>query len=219
MIGPTWLAAILGVVMIVAAGTAVARIAVAWKTHRATDYEVDFHNVVMGISMAGMLIPSRLIVTPGPSTTIWLAVWTLITIWFGVSAIRDVSRRRTGRRFTGHHFPHLVMSAAMIYMFAVMASGGVGRASQMGGMSGMGATSGLVPLPTLDYALVVFMVGYAVIVIDRLPEIGVVGTGDITIVGHVPASARPGPLAPRTAAANNIVMALVMGYMLTMMFV
>jgi len=39
MIGPTWLAAIFGVIMLVAATVAAVRIITAWRAHRATDYE------------------------------------------------------------------------------------------------------------------------------------------------------------------------------------
>jgi hypothetical protein len=214
VIGPTWLAAIVGVVMIVAAVVAVARIVVAWRTQKATDFEVDLHNVVMGVSMAGMLIPSLLIVTAGPSTTAWLIVWILITAWFGVSVIRNASRRVAGHRFIGHHLPHLVMSGAMIYTLAATSGRALVPAD---GMSGMNAAGGLVPLPTLDYAFVIFMVGYAVLVVDRLPLIATVGTGELYTFGK-PAAA-VAPLAPRIAAGTNIVMAVAMGYMLTMMFV
>jgi hypothetical protein len=217
MIGPTWLAAILGVIMIAAAVSAIARIIIAARTRTATDYEVDSHNVLMGVSMAGMLIPGLLIVTAGASTVAWIVVWVIVTIWFAVSVIRDAVRH-TGDRFTGHHLPHLVMSGAMIYMLAAPGVGGASMSGSMSGMSAMGAGSSL-PLPTLDYAILIFMIGYAVLVIDRLPKIATVGSGDLAIVGH-PGSAAPArPLAPRGAALTNIVMALTMGYMLTMMFV
>jgi hypothetical protein len=214
MIGPTWLATIIGVVMIVAAVVAAVRIVVAWRTRRASDFEVDIHNVVMGITMAGMLIPSLLIVTAGPSTVAWLIVWILITAWFAVSVIRDASRSAAGHRFTGHHLPHLVMSGAMIYTLVATSGGGT---ASVAGIPGMGSVGSLEVLPTLDYALVVFMVGYAVFVVDRLPLIAVVGTGALYTFGRPEGTAVP--LAPRTAAATNIVMAVAMGYMLTMMFV
>ncbi len=114
------------------------------------------------------------------------------------------------------------MSGAMIYMFAVIAAGGTGSAASttgMPGVSGMSSGGGLVPFPTLDYAFVVFMIGYAVLVIDRLPRLSIVGTGDFQVTGHPGASAAAKPLAPTTAALTNIVMAITMGYMLTMMFV
>ncbi|HEY2642548.1 MAG TPA: DUF5134 domain-containing protein [Galbitalea sp.] len=215
MIGPIWLATIIGVLMIVAAVVAMVRIVVAWRARRASDFEVDIHNVVMGITMAGMLIPSLLIVTAGPSTVAWLIVWILITAWFAVSVIRDASRRAAGHRFTGHHLPHLVMSGAMIYTLVAMA-GSSGTAA-VAGMSGVDSAETLVFLPTLDFAFVIFMAGYAVLVVDRLPLIAVVGMGALYNFGRPTGAVVP--LAPRTAAATNIVMAVAMGYMLTMFFV
>ena len=211
MTGPVWLAAILGVVMLAAAGASLARIVIAWRSTRASDYGIDGHNVLMGVSMAGMLIPGLLIVTPGPSTVIWLIVWLLLALWFAVTVIQDATDRRPGHRFMGHHVPHLVMAGAMAYMLAIMNSNGsrTGTASgvaHMSGASGMATGGPLVPWPTLDYAFVIFMLGYAVLVIDRLPAIAIAGADE------------PRPLAPRLAAAINIAMALTMGYMLVMMF-
>jgi hypothetical protein len=219
MIGPTWLAAIFGVIMLVAAVVAAVRIIAAWRAHRTTDYQIDIHNALMGVSMAGMLIPSLLIVTTGPSTIAWLVVWILLTIWLAISVARDTAQRTHGNRFTGHHLPHLVMSAAMVYMFAVMlVPASDSSDSGMSGMSGMSAGGGLVPLATLDYAFVLFMVGYAVLVVDRLPALAAIGSGDLQIVGHGDAVTTARPLARTTAAIINIVMAITMGYMLTMMF-
>jgi hypothetical protein len=219
MIGPTWLAAILGAVMLVAALASLARIIVAWRTRRATDFEIDGHNLLMGLSMAGMLVPSLLIATVGPSTVIWITVWVVVTIWFGISVARDVGRREGGRHFTGHHLPHLIMSGAMVYMFAVMNTGGGSAGASGDSMSGMAAGGALVPLATLDYAFVIFMLGYAVLVVDRLPVLALVGTGDLQQVRSADRLEAGKPLAPRLAAATNIAMALTMGYMLTMMFV
>jgi hypothetical protein len=88
----------------------------------------------------------------------------------------------------------------------------------MSGMSGMSAGGGLVPLATLDYAFVLFMVGYAVLVVDRLPALAAIGSGELRGVGHADAATTARSLAPTTAAIINIVMAITMGYMLTMMF-
>ncbi|HEY4268653.1 MAG TPA: DUF5134 domain-containing protein [Galbitalea sp.] len=217
MIGPTWLAAILGIIMIAAAISAIARVIIAARTHTATDYEVDGHNVLMGIAMAGMLIPGLLIVTAGASTVAWIVVWVIVTVWFAISVIRDAVRH-PGDRFTGHHLPHLVMSGAMVYMLAAPGMGDSSMSGSMPGMSAMGAGSSL-PLPTLDYAFVIFMIGYAVLVIDRLPKIAIVGSGDVAVFGHLGSAAGTRILAPRGAALTNIVMAITMGYMLTMMFV
>ena len=208
MSGQVWLGTVLGVVVLLAGAAALARLVVARRVHRPTDAEVDIHNLLMGVSMAGVLIPQLLIVTGGAATTTWLVVWILVTVWFAVSVGRDAARGGSGRPFAGHHVPHLVMSAAMVYMFSI--GGG----------------------PALAYAFVVFMVGYAVVVVDRLPVIAVVGVGNARLVGRAvhPAGGASAsgaasssgttqrPVAPRLAAATNVVMALVMGYMLVLLF-
>jgi Domain of unknown function (DUF5134) len=219
MIGPAWIAAIFGVIMIVAAIASLVRMIVAWRTCTATDFEIDGHNVLMGVSMAGMLLPGLLIVTAGPSTTIWLVVWMLITAWFGISVIRDAANRTGGHRFTGHHFPHLIMSGGMIYMFAVAADGGTGSGPSIAGMTGMSSGGGLVPFPTLDYAFVIFMIGYAVLVIDRLPRVAIFDIGALQGADQRDGMAGVRRLAPSSAALVNFAMAITMGYMLTMMFV
>jgi len=222
MIGPPWLAAIFGALVFVGAMVALVRVVLAWRTRRATDREIDIHNVLMGVSMAGMLIPSLRIVTVGPSTTSWLIVWILTTIWFAVSVIRNTGPNDTRQQLARHHVAHLVMSGAMVYMFAVVGSAAGGPVSGHD-MSGMG--SGGLGFPTLDYAFVIFMVGYAVLVIDRLPQVAVVSSARTVEDSQLAASPVPAPMpvrvpvAPRLAEVTNIVMAIAMGYMLTMMFV
>ncbi len=84
-----------------------------------------------------------------------------------------------------------------------------------------GASAALVLLPALAYAFVVFMVGYAVLVVDRLPVIAIAGIGDARVIGRAtasPSGTAAGPVAPRLAAATNVVMALAMGYMLVLLF-
>ncbi len=207
MTGPAWLGSTLGMIVLLAGAAALARLVVAWRVHRPTDAEVDIHNVLMGVSMAGVLIPQLLIVTPGAATTAWLVVWIIVTAWFVVSVARDASRGDPGRRFAGHHVPHLVMSAAMVFMFSA-------GDRPVPGVAGLGFVAGLA------YAFVAFMVGYVVLVVDRIPVIAVAGVGDVRAIGWaVPASVTSAePVAPRLAAATNVVMALTMGYMLVLLF-
>jgi hypothetical protein len=221
MIGPPTLAAIFGIIMLVAAATTLGRIAYTVRSHRATDFRIDFHNVLMGIAMAGMLIPSLGIVTTGWSTTIWLIVWILVTAGFAVSVIRDAVGARQQWRL--HHGPHLVMSAAMAYMLWATGSDAAqaisSRVMETSGMSMPALGIGTVPLPTLDYAFAIFMVCYAVVIMDRLPVAVLVDSGSLRIVGLGRPGGSAAVVAPRLAAATNIVMAITMGYMLTMMFV
>ena len=62
------------------------------------------------------------------------------------------------------------------------------------------------------------MAAYAVLVIDRFPLLAAAGQSHG--IGRVRSAAVvPGFLAPRTAGVGNVVMAVVMGYMLTMMLI
>ncbi len=78
--------------------------------------ETDLCHGLMGMAMAGMLIPGLGLISDGWRTGGWLAVWIMITLWF---AHRTISTRRSrGRGF--HHLPgHLLLSGSMVYMLAV----------------------------------------------------------------------------------------------------
>lgn len=211
MIGQLWVAAILGVVMLASAAVVAARIVVARRRRRPTDYEIEVHNLVMGVSMGGMLLPSLHLVAPGPSAVVWLVVWVLLTLWLAGSVVRDARGPSRTVGIARHHLPHLVMSLAMVYMLAVMLVPSTG--SGAAGMSGMGGGA-VVPLPTVDYLLALFMIGYAVLVLDRLPA----------VAGHTSGTgpeARTGSriLSSHVEAVLNLVMAVAMAYMLVMMFV
>jgi hypothetical protein len=237
--GPAWLAAIFGVILLWAAAYSIGRIVYARRTRKQTDYEVDASNSLMGISMAGMLIPGLGIVTPGPSTMFWIVLWILVAVWFAASVIRRAVRNSPGR-VRRHHVPHIVFSAAMVYMLAVGANpngSGSGAGAASGGTqptAGMSAAVGVVPFVTLDLLFLLFMVGYSVLTVDRLPALSIAGDGPvIATAGPNGSVAPPGSVttttlatptvlattvfAPRLAAATNIIMAISMGYMLTMM--
>jgi hypothetical protein len=256
MTGPTWLATIFGAVVLVVAVYTAGRLVVAWRTGRATDYEVDGSHVFMGVAMAGMLIPGLGIVQAGASTVVWVIVFVLISAWLAITLVRELRHTERASGFMGHHLPHLVMSLAMVYMLLTLSGGdavhaggmsgnlgatGIGGAGLHGGTSvaGLGGSalggsgmsvgamggagmsgSALVALPTLDLLFALFMVGYAVLVIDRLPLIAVIGTGDLRVPGRRrSATDAVVPLAPRLGAVSYVAMAITMGYMLTMMFV
>jgi hypothetical protein len=241
--GPVWLATIFGVILLCAAAYSIGRIVYARRTRKRTDYEVDASDSLMGISMAGMLIPGLGIVTPGPSTVFWIALWILAAVWFAISIIRRAvpNSRSPVRR---HHLPHFVFAVAMVYMLAAGAnpSGSGGGAGSAGAVTqtaaGMGGAGGGVPFVTLDLLFLLFMVGYTVLAVDRLPALTVAAnrprietaapTGSVAApTGGAPTGAATAVLAPtalattlfapRLAAATNIVMAVSMGYMLTMM--
>lgn len=190
MSGNPAVSAVFGALMAVVAAHAAARILYAWRARRPDDWQVDGHHVLMGVSMAGMLIPSLHLTTGTAATTaVWTVVWTAVTVWFAADITRTTITAGWRAGHAGHHLPHLVMSAAMIYMLATP----TGRA----GMSGVAAT----PWTGAAYALLLFMAGYAVVTLDRIRP------------------SHPGDrlLAPGMAAAANTAMAVTMGYALALM--
>ena len=219
--GPVVLASAVAVLMLACSLVSLGLLVTAFARRGTTDVAIDACHAVMGVSMAGMLIPGLGIVEPGASTWIWIAVSSLIAAWFAVGLVRDALGGRPGARDDGRppaHLPHLVLSGAMVYMLVVTA---VGTGAMAGGsMHGMGMGTGgpaTVPLPTLDIVLACFMVGYAVVLIDRLPALA--GSDGI---GRPVAPRRDGGaggvVAPRLAGIVAVVMALGMAYMLVMMF-
>ena len=85
---------------------------------------------------------------PGLSTlpnAAWEVVFAIMTAWFAWCLWRESRGRGSAAVAHGHYAPHLVHSAAMLYIFAAMArppvEGSGMSMSGMGGMSGMAAGS------------------------------------------------------------------------------
>lgn len=217
--GPEWLDIFFGLVMLVASAYAVFRGVFAWATGKATDYAVEVCHALMGISMAGMLIPALHIVQPGVSIVMWIIISALVTAWFVVSVFWDFVTRRAKRQDSGprlHHLPHLVLSAAMVYMLGVSALS-QSATSHSAATTAVAMQSNMhVPGASLDLFFALFMIGYLVIVIDRLPNVRLRRIGRPSVVS------RSGTIrvlfAPRGAAALSIAMSAGMAYMLIMMF-
>jgi hypothetical protein len=221
MSGSGAVTAIISVAMIGIAVSSLARIVISTLARRMTDLEVDGHNVVFGAAMVGMLNPATKIVSPGPSTLAWILLWSAITAWFATSICRDVIRGRRGRRFVVPHVPHLVVSGAMVYLLssAEHTPEVTHSSNAMAHMTGMSHMSAGSPawLPTLDYALVVFMLGYFVSLIDYVSPTAWVASERGPDVG-VDESASRHAIAPREALIVDAISALTMAYSLTMMF-
>jgi Domain of unknown function (DUF5134) len=166
MMVPGLILDIFATVMLVVAGVSTARLITA-RAWRGGDPEgdIDVAHALMGIAMAGMLT-ARLATLPNG---VWAAVFGVLTAWFGYQVTRD-SRGRGARAVAGsHHTPHLVHSAAMLYMFVALApAAGSGAA----GMAGMGGSSGqatrTLSLPIVALIFAFLLAGYAVRDLDRI---------------------------------------------------
>ncbi|MGD0561008.1 MAG: DUF5134 domain-containing protein [Streptosporangiaceae bacterium] len=160
---PAWILDIFAAVMLVVAGVSGTRVLTAWLWRREAHPAVDVAHVLMGISMAGMLAP-RLRTLPDAA---WEVIFGLLTAWFGWQVVRDARAAGVRALAGGHYAPHLVHSAAMLYMYlALVTSSGTG--------SGMGAMGGTVTqslsYPTLAFVFGLILAGYCVWDLDQLSD-------------------------------------------------
>ena len=133
---PSWILDIFAALMLAVAAVSAARLAVAraWQ-HGSVVTDTDIAHLLMAIAMAGMLVPD---LTTLPRA-VWEAIFTVMTAWFAYRVIQDARANGTRALAGGHCAPHLVHSAAMLYMFLAL----VAPASGSHEMSGMGGSSGM----------------------------------------------------------------------------
>jgi hypothetical protein len=209
--GPSWLGGPLAAAMIAIAVCCAGRLAYARMWRRPTEADADGLHIVMGVAMAGMLMP-RLSLLPGRG---WAAAFGAAAAWFAWQSARD-GRGIPGTRWRCRHpVPHLVECAAMLYMLLAVARPRPGsRALPMPGMSGSAAA---VSFPALAAVLALFMLGYVLWATDQLTSLARARTARPergTAWDHPEHGA---VLAPRLAACYKIMMGMTMGYMLVTM--
>jgi Domain of unknown function (DUF5134) len=215
LIGPSWLAPGVAALMLLVTATSTFRLA-RWRRRRPVEPDVDALHAMMGIAMAGMLLP-QLSVVPG---RVWQAVFGVAAGWFAARAIGPRAWRADGRRFT-HPAPHVVECAAMLYMLIPARSQGAAGMA----MPGLAASSVANPVVTLLFA--VFLVGYVLSSADQLTaraQAAALADGRSAPHGPRPWSA-PHVSGPRSrpdgvlrfTIIDKIVMGTAMGYMLLAM--
>jgi Domain of unknown function (DUF5134) len=240
--GPSWVAAALAAVMISTAIYCAGRLAAARLWQRSTEVDADVVHVAMGVAMAGMLLPG---LSPLPGA-VWEAVFGVAGAWFAYQAVRSLRQggAASGSRCS-HPVPHLVESAAMVFMLAALPGSWPDRQGQAMPMSGMGggrATAGG-SAGALAVILALFMIGYVFWTADQLTALvrapAAVTSGPVPDRASIRANAggpddaadmkaaaglrrlshQPGTLAlaPRLAACYKIAMGIAMGYMLILM--
>jgi hypothetical protein len=170
---PAWILEIFGAVMLLAAEVSAGQLVVAraWTRRGGTDADIAVSHLLMGIAMAGILLPGQSIL---PNAA-WEVVFAVMTAWFVWCLWRESRGRGAAAVARGHYPPHLVHSAAMFYMFAALAgpsAAGAGMSmSGPGGMSGMaGGSSGGMPTlhaPTLALIFALLLVAFTVHDLDR----------------------------------------------------
>jgi hypothetical protein len=241
---PSWLAGTFAAIMIVTAAYCAGRLVIARTRHRATEHDVDLVHMVMGVAMAGMLVPR---IDP-----LWGSAWAVVfgaaAAWFGWRVFQGYRLGRPDKFAHASHVPHLVMSGAMVYMLVASPKPGPGPGSAGSGATMGGPAGGAAHFPLAALVLALFMLGYVMWVADRLPALAPVRTLIITAhamtAGLYPAAGGgapvplvaaegsraaalaspdradrglPVPLSPRLAACCEIAMGVTMGYMLITM--
>jgi Domain of unknown function (DUF5134) len=170
---PAWIPEILAVVMLLAAEVSAGQLVVAraWTRRGGTDADMAVSQVLMGIAMAGVLLPG---LSTLPNVA-WEGVFALMTAWFAWRLWRESRGRGAAAVARGRYAPHLVFSAAMLYVFAALAgpsAAGSGTSTPgPGGMPGMaGGSSGGVPTPQVSMLALVFallLIAFTVHDLDR----------------------------------------------------
>ncbi len=187
---------------------------------RWTSVDVDGLHVLMGVAMAGMLLPQSRILP----ANVWEAVFGLGVLWFGW---RTIATRSTGFRPSGSlgclaggaPLAHVIECLAMIFMLLPAVDDAAGRfhpAGQiMAGMSRTGLKLLLTVTPAVALILVLCLVGYVVWTTDTLAStrsaaraVGGCPVGDASVAGmsvagaSVAGAAGPGAAAGPTGTAG-----------------
>jgi Domain of unknown function (DUF5134) len=156
---PTWILDIFAAIMLVVAVISAARLIAPWR--REPHFDVDAAHLLMGVSMAGMLVAS-LRFSPNIA---WEVIFGALTAWFAWRVVRDARTAGVRALAGGHCAPHLVHSAAMLYMYLALVTPS-GSGSGMSGMGGQGTQS--LSYPTLAFAFGLILAGYSVWDLDQL---------------------------------------------------
>ena len=205
MPGPSWLAGTFAGIMILTSGYCASRLLAARQRRRPIEVDVDVMHTVMGVAMAGMLVPRLKLLGYGS----WEVVFTAAMGWFGWQIIgayrgRPASAHPSagghrpaaahhlpdGHR-QAHHAPHLLGCAAMVYMCLV--AGAARTATGVPGMAAGGTSASTIRSPALALPLAVALLGYVIWTTDRLtalPAVAALASAPLTAAAR--ASARPG---------------------------
>jgi hypothetical protein len=164
---PAWILDIFAAIMLAIAAVSAARLIAARPWRRgAVVTDTDIAHLLMGIAMAGMLAAGLTTLPDGA----WAAVFCVLTIWFGYRVVRDYRANGARALAVGHCAPHLVHSAAMIYMFLAITTPASAGGAGMGGMGGMSGMSTL-SVPTLAFVFALILIGYTIWDLDQLSSL------------------------------------------------
>ena len=190
---PTWVLGTFAAVMLLVAEVSAGQLVMggAWTRLDIGDVGTAGSRLLAGIALAGILVPG-LSILPHAA---WAAVFAVMTAWFAWCLWRENRGRGAAAMARGQYAPHLVQSAAMLYLFAAVAGPSLEGSAPMPSMPGMpgmaGGTPGGTPTlhaPTLALLLALLLIAFAVHDLDLRAGVD----------GNFQAAARP--LAPAGSA-------------------
>jgi Domain of unknown function (DUF5134) len=200
MITPSWILDILAAVMLLVAAVSASRLAVARPWAGLTgDADIDIAHLLMGIAMAGTLAASLATLSNG----VWSVIFAVLTAWFAWRVYHE--SRGGGARVLvdGHHAPHLVHSAAMLYMFVALTTPVAAHGAGMSGMSASGTAMETLSVPVVAFLFALLLAGYAVMDLDWLSSLAPHGRFAAVAATIAPAAAAPAAAAAAVSGSVN----------------
>jgi len=165
MITPSWILDILAVVMLLVAAVSAGRLVAARPWAGPTgEADIDIAHLLMGIAMAGTLVASLATLSNGA----WSVIFAVLTAWFAWRVYHESRGEGARVLVDGHHAPHLVHSAAMLYMFVAITTPVAAHGAGMSGMGASGTAMQTLSVPVVAFLFAILLAGYAVMDLDWL---------------------------------------------------
>ncbi len=159
MLVRAWVDGPLAAVVLTTAAYCVGRLIAAPLRGRRIEYDIDVTHVIMGVSMAGMLVSKLSFV----GSAAWKFVFTIVAAWYTVRVIISSLRRHNRWRQVRHYAGHLLSAGAMLYMYVAPSATPHGMNMVM-----PTAPAGTHPV-TLAPVFAMVLFGYAILVTGRIP--------------------------------------------------
>ncbi len=241
--GTTWLNDFFAGLMLAVAAYSLGRLVASRVWARPTHHDIDLAHILMGTAMAGMLSSSLDLVPSG----FWEVVFTVLGGYFVVRCYRFVYEHgvegedEDHGHHLSHYLTHLVMAAAMLYMYLAAAPSSAASGGGMAMGAATGTTADFVAIPVVFLVVLMASGVWEIDGIDRFAPAAYVGRESTlaTMAGPVPTAAEAAPppgaepdvahpqsrvpaapgrwLAPRIEAGCHVAMCVTMGFMLVLM--
>jgi Domain of unknown function (DUF5134) len=224
---PAWILGIFAVILLLVAEASAGQLVIAraWTRRGGTGADIAVSHLLMGIAMAGILVPG-LSTLPNAA---WEVAFAVMTAWFAWCLWRESRGRGAAGVAHGDYAPHLVQSAAMVYLFAAVAGpSAAGSGMSMPGMGGVagGSSGGLPTLHASTLALIfaLLLIAFTVHDLDRPAGVDgyfrVVGRRSVP-AGSAPAAVAAGPVAlllsPAVVKGCQVAIGVTMAFILAIL--